>query len=298
MSVETPAHDPILRVTRYDQVSSWLIALVGGLGLSVFVLTVAWVSIQPVTVKEPVPLEIVEISGGIEEGSIEESLKLESPEAESEQATLAEEDAAEPEVQETLDNVMDVADEATNQAERQFEFQTRNAGKKGSASGTGKRALGIGSGKGGVPREQRWFVSYNDRETLEEYGRQLDFFHIELGLLTGDGKLIYLSKLSQPKPVSRTTASGRGEARLYMTWQGGARRKADQQLFQRAGIEVGQSVMLQFYPPETEQKLARLELDYKKRPLGEIRRTAFSTRPVANGYEFFVTSQTYFQSLK
>lgn len=298
MTVQTPAHEPVLRVTRYDQVSSWLIAVVGGLGLSVFVLTVAWVSIQPVAVKEPVPLEIVEISGGVEDGSIEETLKLESPDPETEQATLAEEDAAEPEVEETLDNVMDVADEATNQAERQFEFQTRNAGKKGSASGTGKRALGIGSGKGGVPREQRWFVSYNDRETLDEYGKQLDFFKVELGLLTTDGKLIYLSRLSQPRPTSRTAVSGKGETRLYMTWQGGARRKADQQLFQRAGIEVGQSVMLQFYPPEVEKQLARLELDFKKRPLAEIRRTAFSTRPAANGYEFFVTNQTYFQSTK
>lgn len=295
MTVPISAQQPELRVTRYDQVSSWLIALVGGLGLAVFSLTVAWISIQPVSVREPVPVEIVEVSGGVEDGSIEESLQLESPDPETEQATLAEEDANEPEIQETLDNVMDVADEATNQAEKQFEFQTRNAGKKGSASGTGRRALGIGSGKGGVPREQRWYVSYNDRETIEEYGKQLDFFGIELGLLTADGKLIYLSRLAQPTPAVRTANTGKGENRLYMTWQGGARRRADLQLFQRARIEPGASVLMQFYPPQIETQLVRLEIDYKKRALPEIRRTYFSTRPIDSGYEFFVTRQTYFK---
>lgn len=295
MTVPISAQQPELRVTRYDQVSSWLIALVGGLGLAVFSLTVAWISIQPVAVREPVPVEIVEVSGGVEDGSVEESLQLESPEPETEQASLAEEDAAEPEIQETLDNVMDVADEATNQAEKQFEFQTRNAGKTGSASGTGRRALGMGSGKGGVPREQRWFVSYNDRDTLDEYGKQLDFFGIELGLLTTDGRLIYLSKLSQPVPVVRTTSTGKGENRLYMTWQGGARRRADLQLFQRAKIDPGQSVLMQFYPPQIEKQMVRLEVDYKKRTLPEIRRTYFSTRTTETGYEFFVTRQTYFK---
>ena len=295
MTVPISAQQPELRVTRYDQVSSWLIALVGGLGLAVFSLTVAWISIQPVSVREPVPVEIVEVSGGVEDGSVEESLQLESPEPETEQASLAEEDASEPEIQETLDNVMDVADEATNQAEKQFEFQTRNAGKKGSASGTGRRALGIGSGKGGVSREQRWYVSYNDRETLQEYGKQLDFFGIELGLLTPDGKLIYLSGLAKPTPTARTTNTGKGENRLYMTWQGGARRRADLQLFQRAKIEPGASVLMQFYPPQVEKQLSRLELDFKKRQLKEIRRTYFSTNPTETGYEFFVTRQTYFK---
>ena len=295
MTVPLPTPQPVLRVTRYDEVSSWLIALVGGLGLAVFVLTVAWISIQPAPVKEPVPVEMVEVSGGVEDGAVDESLRLDSPEAESEQATLADEDAAEPEIQETLENVMDVADEATDQAEKQFEFQTRNAGKKGSASGTGRRALGIGSGKGGVPREQRWYVSYADRQTLEEYGKQLDFFKIELGVLTPDGKLIYLSRLGQATPATRITTSGKGENRLYMTWQGGARRRADMQLFQRAKVDIGQSVLLQFFPPEVEKQLARLELEYKKRPLTEIRRTYYSTRTTETGYEFFVTRQTYFQ---
>lgn len=302
MAVHNPppvdAREPELRVTPYDHVSSWLIALVAGLGFSVFVLAAAWISIKPVPIRVPVPIEIIENQGaGVEDGSVEETLKLDGPGPENELAVLNGEEGEEPQVEETLDHVMDVADQATDQAEMHFEFVTKTVGQKGSASGTGKRALGVGPGKAGTPREQRWFVSYNDRETLEEYGKQLDFFQIELGMLTSDGKLVYLSKLSAPKPVSRTSTSGKGETRLYMTWQGGARRKADMQLFQRGGVEVGQSVLLQFYPADVEKILARLELEYRKRPLKEIRRTAFSTRPAGAGYEFFVTNQTYFQSL-
>ena len=299
MATDSPSiPEPKLRVTTYDHVSSWLIALVAGLGLSVFVLTAAWISIKPVPVRVAVPVEIIDNQGaGVEDGSIEETLKLDAPGPENELAVLNGEDGDEPQVEETLDNVMDVADQATDQAEMQFEFATRTVGQKGSASGTGKRALGFGPGKAGAPREQRWFVSYNDRETIEEYGKQLEFFRIELGLLTTDGKLIYLSKLSSPKPVTKTSTSGKGESRLYMTWQGGARRKADMELFKRAGIDVGQNVLLQFYPADVEKILARLELDYKKRALSEIRRTAFSTRPTSNGYEFFVTNQTYYQSI-
>ena len=80
-----------------------------------------------------------------------------------------------------------------------------------------------------------------------------------------------------------------------MTWQGGARRRADLQLFQRAKIEPGASVLMQFYPPQVEKQLSRLELDFKKRQLKEIRRTYFSTNPTETGYEFFVTRQTYFK---
>jgi hypothetical protein len=296
MSTDTSVPNPELRVTSYDSVSSFLIAIVAVLGLSVFTLTAAWVSIKPVPVRTAVPIEIIENEGaGVEDGSLEETLKLDAPGPENELAVLNGEEGDIPQVEETLDNVMDVADQATDQAEMHFEFATKTVGQKGSGKGTGKRALGMGPGKAGTPREQRWFVSYNDRETLQEYGKQLEYFKIELGMLTRDGKLVYLSKLSTAKPVSRATSSGKGESRLYMTWQGGARRRADVQLFEKAGIDVGQNVLMQFYPPEVEQILAKLELDYKKRALKDIRRTSIGTRPKADGYEFYVTGQIYFQ---
>ena len=48
-----------------------------------------------------------------------------------------------------------------------------------------------------------------------------------------------------------------------------------------------------FYPKETEDRLARLELAYRKRPVNDIRRTFFAVNRVEGGYEFAVVHQTY-----
>jgi len=129
---------------------------------------------------------------------------------------------------------------------------------------------------------------------LDEYARQLDFFGIEFGAIV-DGKLVYLSKLASPSPIVRTAAGGADEKRLYMTWQGGSRKQADLQLFQKAGIAVGNGVIFQFYPKDTEDRLARLELAYRSRRANDIRRTYFTVQRIAGGggYEFTVAHQTY-----
>lgn len=295
MATPTATPQPVIRVTLYDMVSSWLIVLVGALIAAVFLLTVAWFATSPQRPKGPVKIEMVEVPGGVEDGSPDETLKLDGEGPESELAAPADEISDQPEVEETLDTVMDLAAEATNQSEKQFEFQTRNAGPGGSAKGTGKRALGMGPGKGGMPREQRWFISYNERETIEEYAKQLDYWGIELGLLTTDGNLIYLTRLSQPQPVTRRVTSGRDEQRLFMTWQGGARRRADILLYKKAGIDVGNGTLMQFFPPKLEEKLLELELAYRKRKLNEIRRTYFTTLRNDEGYDIIVTRQVYFQ---
>ena len=286
---------PVLVVTRYDQASSFLLATTVGLSLFVGLLAVAWYATRLPRPRDPVPVELIEVSGGAEDGAVNETLQLESPADVTSDPSLAEVASDETEVQETLDNVLAMADEAVNQADRQFEQDARNAGKTGSAQGTGKRALGHGPGEAGVPREQRWFIRYADRQTLEEYGRQLDFFGVELGAIVG-GKLIYLSKLSAARPEVRTETSGSGETRLYMTWQGGARKQADLQMFQKAGIAIGSSVVFQFYPRATENRLAELELAYKQRRASEIRRTYFSVDAASSGYVFTVTRQTFFDA--
>jgi hypothetical protein len=79
-----------------------------------------------------------------------------------------------------------------------------------------------------------------------------------------------------------------------MTWQGGTRKQADIQLFRRAGIEVGNSVIFQFYPKPIENQLAVLERDFARgRPTREIRKTYFTVNRAGRGYEFAVKSQTY-----
>ncbi|MGH7200365.1 MAG: hypothetical protein ACREJB_07145, partial [Planctomycetaceae bacterium] len=127
-----------------------------------------------------------------------------------------------------------------------------------------------------------------------EYARQLDFFGIELGALLPEGKLVYLSNLSNSTPSKKIISTGSGEQRLYMTWRGGGRKLADVQLFQKAGVDVRSATIFHFYPQKTEQMLARLELSYRNRPVREIRRTYFAVERAGNGYQFVVTRQSYF----
>ena len=170
-----------------------------------------------------------------------------------------------------------------------------NTGKAGSAKGTGRRALGFGNGTGGMPREQRWFVKFGERAALDEYARQLEYFGIELGALLPDGRLAYLTKLTETVPDVRYEKTGAAESRLYMTWQGGERRTADVQLFAKAKIEVQpETVIFHFYPKKTENVLAQLEVAYRNRPVSQIRRTYFAVEPEARAYKFTVFRQIYY----
>ena len=289
-------HPPVLRVTRYEQVSAFLVAILAGLVVAVGLLSFAWYSTRAPKPKEPVPVELVEVTGGSEDGAVGEMLRVDSPLEANPDAGAAESASDEPEVRESLDNVLELTDAAVTETQRQFDMGVRAVpGQPGSAQGTGRRPLGSGPGSGGgFPREQRWMIRFGDQANLEEYARQLDFFGIEFGAVV-DGKLIYISHLASPTPVKRTAAGGADEKRLYMTWRGGSRKQADLQLFRKAGIEVGTGVIFHFYPKETEDRLARLELAYRKKRANDIRRTFFAVKRIEGGYEFAVVHQTYIQ---
>jgi hypothetical protein len=285
---------PVLRVTRYEQVSAFLVAILAGLVVAVGLLSFAWYTTRAPKPKEPVPVELIEVTGGSEEGAVGETLRVDSPLEANPDAGAAESASDEPEVRESLDSVLELTDAAVTQTDRQFDMGVRApAGQPGSAEGTGRRPLGSGPGSGGgFPREQRWMIRFGDQANLDEYARQLDYFGIEFGAVVG-GKMVYLSQLASPRPATRTAAGGANEKRLYMTWRGGSRKQADLQLFRKAGIEVGTGVLFHFYPKETEDRLARLELAYRKRKANDIRRTFFVVNRVEGGYEFAVVHQTY-----
>ena len=286
---------PVLRDTLYDRVSSWTIALfVGIAGLCVCVVAV-WLTNRLPPPPQTVPVELVEAPGGFEDGSPDETLRVDSPEPEVHDASPAEVQSDVTEIAEALETVVELSESATQQVQQQFDTGIQSTGKTGSAKGTGKKGLGIGPGTGGMPREQRWYVRFGDRAGVDEYAKQLEFFGIELGALLPDGRLVYLSKLNQPTPVTRFVASGKNEQRLYMTWQGGDRRSADVELFKRASVDVrGDTAIFHFYPKPTETMLAQLELNYRNRPVTQIRRTYFAVETAGSGYQFTVIRQIHY----
>jgi hypothetical protein len=285
----------VLKVTRYDLVTATLIATVIGLAFTFCSLTAVWITNRLSKPDSSVPLELLEMPGGFDDGAVEETLKLESPEDVVNDPSLADAPAEENEIEEMLENVVELADQATNQTSQTFELATRNVGKAGSATGTGRRALGVGPGEAGLPREKRWFVRFSRRGTLRDYAKQLDYFGIELGALVDGRKLVYLSKLQKDQPQTRTRTGGAGEKRLYMTWQGGTRQNADLEIFRKANINVGAGTIFHFYPAKTESLLARLERDFKNKSVALIRRTYFIVRSNKGIYEFAVSRQIYFE---
>lgn len=298
MTTTSPARSPrppVIGTTRYDLVTSALMAGVAGLALAVAILLAWWLSIRPTAPEAMMPVEMVELSGGSPDGEENSTPDLETDAAPTDDPSLAEIVAENNEVVEQIENIVEMADQASEQAARQFEPDLVSAGKPGSATGTGRRALGMGPGNGGFPREQRWFIRFGEDGSLDEYAEQLDFFGIELGLLRPTGDLLYLSQLSAARPTVRTASSGKGEKRLYFTWQGGGRKAGDIRLFKKAGIDVGGGLLFHFYPKPTETLLATAERVYRNRPVAQIRRTYFVVRPGRKEkFEFAVSMQTYY----
>ncbi|MBM81925.1 MAG: hypothetical protein CMJ78_15235 [Planctomycetaceae bacterium] len=284
-----------MSTTSYDRVSSTMIAVCLALIIAVIWLGVIWATNRIPKPPDAVPIELLDLGGGVEDGEPDETLELESPEPETDDPSLAEEVSEETEISEMLDNVVELSDQASEQVQQQFETAAMNTGKPGSASGTGRRPLGSGSGAPGFPREQRWFIRFSDQGTLNEYTGQLDFFGIEMGVLKTSGSIQYLSNLSAARPAVRSANSGKGENRMYMTWRGGNRKQGDLKIFKKAGVDVGSNLILHFYPPKTEAMLADLEMKYRNRKPEEIRRTYFVVQGSPGNYTFVVNKQSYFR---
>lgn len=296
MSVSTPTPEsiaePHLKVTLFDRVSSFLMATGAILALVVFVLIVIWLTnLIPKPTDNTIPVEMV--GGGYEDGAPDETLNVESPEDPSDDPSVAEEPSEEVELMEMLENVVELSDNATQMVVTEVLVTgSQNKGTPGSAVGTGRRPLGSGGGKGGYPREQRWYVQFAEKHSLKKYAQQLDFFKIELGAyFEEERKLVYLTNLSADRPSSREERKGKDE-RLFMNWAGGDRRKADVALFGKAGIDAKGARLGHFYPKPAEDMLVRAERAYQNQPSSKIRRTYFTVKgDAASGFRFEVTRQ-------
>jgi hypothetical protein len=297
--------EPVVRgESSYDRVTSFLMALVIGAFLVVAWLWVIYSTNQAYAARVTAPLEIVEVfggGGGSPEGTEGSTEKIDIAAAATEAAASNNEEVAsdfeEPSVQQTPAAMLEAVTEAAqNLAEVDLGAVmptggTVASGRRASKIGTGGPGLGLGPGDGGVPREQRWSIVYNPGQTAEEYARQLDFLGVELAVVSGKSQLTYVSHFSAATPTKRV-GSGQGDDRLYFLWQGRGRKASDVALLNKAGIDVGEGVVIQFYPKAVENALAQLEVRYKGRQPSEIRLTRFSVVPgESDGYDFVVLAQ-------
>lgn len=290
------------KVTKYDVFVSALSTTSMFAVLALFAVVVIWLSnLIPRPSKQKIemlPQVMLAGDGGWEDGTPNATPNVESPEDASLDPSLATEATSDvTELQAVTEQVMQFTEGAAAMVAPNDYTGVRNTGTPGSAEGTGGRPLGRGGpGRGGEKREQRWSVEFADKGDLQSYAAQLDFFGIELGaMFKAEGRLVYLSNMSKNPPTTREILSSAGdsESRLFMNWAEGSeeRRQADVELFQKAGIDATEAVIMHFYPNATELMLATIEQEFAGRPSAEIRRTTFSVRRVGNVFEFFVASQ-------
>jgi hypothetical protein len=149
-----------------------------------------------------------------------------------------------------------------------------------------------------APRVERageysdWEIVFPDDTKPEEYARQLDFFQIEIGAASRDGKVEYISKVGQPKPDKRVGQAAEDD-RYHIGWKKGKLHAVDRRLLGKAGINSRDKQLLHYLPHELHKQLEELEKDYAGRQRGEINRTRFEIRPKDRypGYEFIVVEQ-------
>lgn len=288
---------PHVKLTKYDVAVSLLITTAVCAALTLMVMIMIWLSnLIPAPVSKQVEM-MPAGDGGWEDGDPNATPDVESPEDAALDPSMANEESDVTELEEITEQVMEVSENAASVVAPNEFTDSRNTGNPGSADGTGGRPLGSGGpGRGGAKREQRWYVEFAEKGDLKSYAEQLDFFGIELGCrFPEEGRLVFLSKMSQDVPAQRELreTDGDKEKRLFMNWQDGSqdRVQADIELFGKAKIDATPGIIMHFYPAETEQMLAQLELAYGNKKTEEIRRTYFQVRRNGGGYEFVVTKQ-------
>ncbi len=293
----------VLGESKFDRVSSFLMAVVLSAILVVGWLGLIYITNQAYASRVTAPLQIIEVfggGGGSPEGTPGSTEKIDIAGADAAaMASNNEEPAGEfeqPSVQQLPGAMLEtVVESGQNLAEVDIGPVMPSggpvaSGKRASKLGSGGPGFGFGPGDGGVAREQRWSIIYDPGQTAEEYARQLDALRVQLAVVVDQNQLHYAWNFSSAKPDTRVGV-GRNDHRLYFLWQGRGRKASDIALLQKAGIEVGEGVVLQFYPPEAETRLAELEVRYRGRSPAEIRVTRFRVVPKAGSYDFEVVAQ-------
>ncbi len=308
-------NEPVLGVTLFDRVFSFLFTCILVFGLVTAAFGAIWLTNQKWYVPmPPAQLEIVEFiedveGGGAEDGELGSSLYAPGPE--SAEVTLAVDIqdtvmADTPPIDQTMKDVLSALGSVVSDPEQlamAADVGTPSTLPGGNPKGTGtKRNLGKGPGDGGgVKRNERWEISFDSGQTEQEYARQLDYFKIEIGAIM-DGKITYVTQIASPRPNIRVAADASADKRLYFSWRTGGRRQIDLNLLNKAGVAAGgNTIVLQFYPTETEQYLARMERDHLEKAKGTkdlriVRKTKFLVVRDKNGkpYDFEITKQEYF----
>lgn len=287
-----------LQVSRYDRASSLLLALLLTAGTVAFFLFVLWVSNKVSAPPRSPDLPPILRLGNGEGGGNRQApggSQLDTPSDE----PVVGKDNRTTNVQEELRRLDVTSLSKADLLDDPEAVASKRRGSQGTGGGIGG---GDGPGKGmgdqgdrlvGDPAapERKWEVLFA-KSTLDAYAKQLDFFHIELGVVLPGNKIVYACNLGGSKPNIRTATDPAGEKRYYLTWRSGEMQQADRDLLARAGVEAGNSLVVKFLPPEAEQRLIDLEKSHAGVNAKRVGRTRFGVRAEGAGFAFYVMEQS------
>ncbi|MEO1524399.1 MAG: hypothetical protein AAFX06_03145 [Planctomycetota bacterium] len=275
----------VLKISRFDSITSLFFALILFLGAFVTMMFIIWLlSGEP----RPAPLEVL----------------IEEPEGRADNPEGFERDFEPPsqaEIEELLEPTIEDTIQAVTDAVSTVAATVSNLSADNAVSGDGKgdsRPPGPEGNDDVIPRGERWEMKFNARGR-KDYATQLDFYKIELAAFGGGGANVIESAsnlASSPrKKVNRNPSS---EKRLYFSWKlSNPLMQFDRSLLGAAGISFSGRNVVRLIPADLENRLANLEKDYceskgKTWP-GSIAKTIFESVRAENGFEFQVVSQRY-----
>lgn len=274
--------------SRYEQASAMLSSMLLLLGMLTVVMFLVWL-FATINWSKPVAKLALEDVGGGGSGSnmtggdkdLEEPNPEEVPEV------------VEQKVEQALESITSlVSTEAVALDSVGGETSFGNGEGSGTGDGRGKGPGGPGTSDG-IPAWERWEIKFTASD-MKTYAKQLDFFKIELGVAGGGiSEVDYCSNVSTSTP-NRRQGKPKDEKRLRFLYKAGDLRDADRSLAAKAGIQVTDRVVFQFYTSEMYTNLLTLEnIKMGKRRIIEVKKTTFGIRGSSGKWEFYVIDQQY-----
>lgn len=282
-----------LNTSKYEQASAMLTSMLMLLGVITAGMFVAWLTATIVWDRPVAEVVLEDVGGGSSGNTMPGGEKdLEEPSPEEVKEVMVEDKAADAGFEAITSMV------STAAVDLDAVDSVGGSTALGSGEGTG---TGDGKGRGpggpgtsdGIPAWERWEIKFSSND-IGLYARQLDFFKVELGVAGGGIDVVdYCSNFSAAKPTKRSDIPKK-EKRLFFLYKTGDLREADRTLARKAGIEVTDRVVFQFYTPEMYNLLLKLENQKMgKRRIIEVKKTTFGLRGSPGNWEFYVIDQQY-----
>jgi hypothetical protein len=278
-----------LRTTKAELVSSFFVALMIIIGIFFVMLLILWLTTR-ITWTDPPKEILVENPAGRGDNAPGTERDFDPPGEEEV------EDLLEPTVADTIQAVTNVVSAVAASLETDSNTDVTSVGKGG--KGDSRPPGPEGEGDDIIPRFMRWQLEFESKD-INEYAKQLDGYKIELGVLGGGIKGVEVASNLSTSPKKSLITDTKSEKRLYFMFNRPTPlQKFDMELLNKAGAKTGAGrTSLKFIPPELENELAHIELDYAKSKghdtVKEIGKTVFKSVANGNRYEFAVISQRY-----